>query len=321
MNKTLLFFDGKRGQSNNMNISGRFNSTVTLETEVSSSDEEDHPFKSEEIIHSVKQEERAIINSSTNVDTQESSSTSDNKDIPFNTTGVLMSIYLNTCFSYCFAVQETITTPMVMKLYNWSATEINLLFAAAGMTALITSFSIQYITQYVRDQTLLIAGIGIGLIGSILQVDIPQIEKTLPASRFIVGFILTYFSFPVRRIVVMGIFSNVLGPSNQGSWMGVMTAVGMMARSVAPFIAWQAMQAVNWSTWLDFGLCSLFLLSALVGTIITIDYLVPYDEFVEMRTTSEYQNDAPNAAKSAVAIDAEKRQKLNLRHLFRASRG
>eukprot|EP00956_Cyclotella_meneghiniana_P028824 scaffold68185_cov40-Cyclotella_meneghiniana.AAC.1 len=119
----------------------------------------------------------------------------------------------------------------------------------------------------------------------------------------------------------MGIFSNVLGPSNQGSWMGVMTAVGMMARSVAPFIAWQAMQAVKWSTWLDFGLCSLFLLSALVGTIITIDYLVPYDEFVEMRTTSEYQNDTPNAAKSAVAIDAEKRQKLNLRHLFRASRG
>ena len=75
----------------------------------------------------------------------------------------------------------------------------------------------------------------------------------------------------------MGIFSNVLGPSNQGSLMGVMTAVGMMARSVAPFIAWQAMQAVNWSTWLDFGLCSLFLLSALVGTIITIDCLVPYD--------------------------------------------
>eukprot|EP00956_Cyclotella_meneghiniana_P006139 scaffold8001_cov49-Cyclotella_meneghiniana.AAC.2 len=124
----------------------------------------------------------------------------------------------------------------------------------------------------------------------------------------------------------MGIFSNVLGPSNQGSWMGVMTAVGMMARSVAPFIAWQAMQAVNWSTWLDFGLCSLFLLSALVGTIITIDYLVPYDEFVGMCTTSEYEsfdveNDAPNAAKSAVAIDEARRQKLNLRHLFRASRG
>ena len=221
-----------------------------------------------------------------------------------------MSIYLNTCFYYCFAVQETITTPMVMKLYNWSATEINLLFAAAGMTALITSFSIQYITQYVRDQTLLIAGIGIGLLGSILQVDIPQIEKVLPASRFIAGFILTYFSFPVRRIVVMGIFSNVLGPSRQGTWMGVMIAAGMMARSVAPFIAWQAMQAVNWSTWLDFGLCSLFLLSALVGTIITIDYLVPYDEFVGMHTTSEYEsfdveNDAPIAAKTAVAIDEE----------------
>ena len=91
-----------------MNVNERFNSTVTLQTDVSNSDEEDHPFKSEEIIHSVKQEERAIINSSTNVDTQESSSTFDNKELPINTTGVLMSIYLNTCFYYCFAVQETI---------------------------------------------------------------------------------------------------------------------------------------------------------------------------------------------------------------------
>lgn len=99
-----------------------------------------------------------------------------------------------------------------------------------------------------------------------------------------------------------------------------------MARSLAPFIAWQAMEALNWSTWLDFGLCSLFLLSALVGTIITIDFLVPYDEFVGIHTTSEYESfDADHivdhAAKSAVAIDEEKRQQLNLRHLFRAISG
>ena len=99
-----------------MNVNERFNSTVTLQTDVSNSDEEDHPFKSEEMSHSAKQEDREIVNSNTNFhNTQESSSTFDNKELPINTTGVLMSIYLNTCFYYCFAVQETITTPMVMK--------------------------------------------------------------------------------------------------------------------------------------------------------------------------------------------------------------
>ena len=50
---------------------------------------------------------------------------------------------------------------MVMKLYNWSAKEINLLFATAGVTALISTLSVRYNTRFVRDQTLLITGIGI----------------------------------------------------------------------------------------------------------------------------------------------------------------
>ena len=224
MSKTLLFFDGKKGPSGIMNEYESSNSpgtpegreicfrNSTFDMEESNSDEEGHPFNSEEI-HSVVQEDTAIVNSGKNLDTRGSSYDSENKELPFNATGVLMSIYMNICFYYCFAVQETITTPMVMKLYNWSATEINLLFTAAGVTALITSLSVRYITRFVRDQTLLIAGIGIGLLGSVLQIDIPQIEETLPVSRFILGFILTYFSFPVRRIVVMGIFSNILGPS------------------------------------------------------------------------------------------------------------
>ena len=101
----------------------------------------------------------------------------------------------------------------------------------------------------------MIIGIGIGLLGSILQIDVPQIEKVLPVtvSRFILGFILTYFSFPMRRIVVMGIFSNILGPSRQGTWMGVMIAAGMMARSLALFTAWQAMEVVNRN--LAMGIC------------------------------------------------------------------
>ena len=278
-------------------------STNTLETEESNSDEEDHPFNNEEILrvqdtnaHSVH-DDTGILNCgrSLDADTDETSSYSENKEFPVNTRGVLVCIYVNTCLFYCFAVQETITTPMVIKLYNWSATEINLLFAIAGFISLVASISLRYISRHTQDRTLLIAGIGIGLLGTLLQMDIPHLEKVLPESRFISGFLLTYMGFPIGRIVVMSVFSNVLGPSNQGTWMGVITAAGAMARAITPFIAWQAMQAVNWNTWLDFGVCSLLLFSSLVGVIVTIGFLVPYSEFVGVHTESDYESVDSNA--------------------------
>ena len=280
--------------------------TGTLETEESGSDEENHPFNSRETIRIQDTEALSvhdateIVNCDRNLDTDESSFNSDNKELPFNTRGVFVCIYVNTCIFYCFAVQDTITTPMTIKLYNWSASEINLLFAAAGFISLIASVSMRYISQYTRDRTLLIAGLGIGLLGTLLQMDIPQFEKVLPESRFISGFLLTYMGFPVVRIVVMSVFSNILGPSRQGTWMGVMIAAGSMARAITPFIAWQAMEALNWSTWLDFGLCSLLLLSSLVGIIITIGFLVPYSEFVGVHTMSDYESvDSKNAPSMA----------------------
>ena len=244
---------------------------TALDTEESNSDEEDHPLRSEEILNV---NEKGILNSGSNTGVEESSHNSDFNELPFNARGIYMSIYVSTCFSYCFAVQETVTTPMVIKFYNWSTREINLLFATAAFISLLASISIRFINQHVQDRTLMIASIGICLLGTILQIEIPQIETILPVSRFICGFLLTYLGFPVGRVVVMALFSNILGPTNQGKWMGVIYAAASMARAITPFIAWQIMEAVNWKTWLDFGLCSLLLLSDLVGIIATFRFFL-----------------------------------------------
>ena len=119
-------------------------------------------------------------NRGSSTDSNQPSINSNHKELPFNTVGVLMSIFIFLVHYYSFAVQETITTPLVITLYNWSPIQINLLFAGAGMISLITSFSVRYISRHVQDQTLLIASIVIGLLGSILQIDIPQIERVLP---------------------------------------------------------------------------------------------------------------------------------------------
>ena len=62
--------------------------------------------------------------------------------------------------------------------------------------------------------------------------------------------------------------------------MGAITPAQAITRAIVPFLAWQAINVVHWRTWLEFGLRSLFLLSGLVGSIMTIRFLVPYSEFV-----------------------------------------
>ena len=286
MSQTLLFFDGKDTQPGMMN--------VHIDEEVSSLGTEEASFNSvaDQIPFNATenmcvQNDIDISNQGGIVNTDESSFNSDKKEPPFNVKGVLMSIYTYTVFHYCFSVQETITTPMVIKLYDWSATQINLLFAGAGAISLVTSLSVRYGARRIRDQTLLIAGISIGLLGSILQMDIPQIEKVLPVGRCIVGFMLTYIAYSIGRNVVLGIFSNILGPSSQGAWMGVIVAAGAMTRAFVPFVAWHAVEVVHWRTWLEFGLSSLFLLLALVGSIMIMRFLVPYSEFVGLHTVPD----------------------------------
>ena len=217
-----------------------------------------------------------------------------NQKRPFNTTGVAMSIFIFLVHYYSFAVQETITTPVVIRLYQWSPLEINILFAGAGMISLITSFSVRYISRHVKDQTLLIFSILIGLVGSILLIDIPHFETVLPAWRFLTGFSLITMAFPVGRNVVLAVFGNILGPVNQGRWMGVIIAVSALPRALGPFLALEALEAVNWRTWLEFGFCSIFFLCALIGTMETIDTFVPYSDFVKRQESEILTSPMPS---------------------------
>ena len=72
--------------------------------------------------------------------------------------------------------------------------------------------------------------------------------------------------------------------------MGVIFATSSMTRAFVPFVAWHAVEVVHWRTWLEFGLRSLFLLMALVGSIMTLRFLVPYSEFIEAHTLSDDKN-------------------------------
>ncbi|KAL7456636.1 hypothetical protein ACHAWC_010857 [Mediolabrus comicus] len=199
---------------------------------------------------------------------------------PFNYMGVAVSIFLFYIHYYSFAVQETITTPLAVILYDWEPVEVNLLFTCAGVMSLITSFSVRLLTRYVEDRVLLVASILIGFVGSTFLMDLP-FSGDLPPWRFLVGFSMVTIAFPIGRNVVLGIFGNVLGPVNQGRWMGVMIAISAFPRVVGPFIALGLLEIVHWKTWLEFGICAGLFGTVFLVVIQNLDSIVPYEDFLD----------------------------------------
>ena len=225
---------------------------------------------------------------------QEDSSSSNSEDKPFNYMGVAVSMFLFYIHYYSFAVQETIITPLCSVLYSWDAIQVNLLFTCAGAVSLITSFAVRVLARHVEDRALLVASVLIGLVGSAFLMDLP-FSKDLPIWRFVAGFSMVTVAFPIGRNVVLGIFGNVLGPVNQGRWMGLIIAISAFPRILGPFVALKLLQVVAWKTWLTFGICAaLFaVVSALV--IQNVDLLVPYEDFY-----NDFQRDAKRDSRNRV---------------------
>ena len=199
---------------------------------------------------------------------------------PFNYMGVAVSMFLFYIHYYSFAVQETIITPLCSVLYDWDPIEVNLLFTCAGVLSLVTSFAVRLLTRYVEDRILLVASILIGLVGSAFLMDLP-FSPNLPIWRFLAGFSMTTVAFPIGRNVVLGIFGTVLGPVNQGRWMGVMIAISAFPRVVGPFIALELLELANWKTWLEFGISAALFGLVLALVIQNINLLVPYEDFLD----------------------------------------
>jgi len=199
---------------------------------------------------------------------------------PFNYMGVAVSMFLFYIHYYSFAVQETIITPLSRVLYDWDPIEVNLLFTCAGVLSLITSFAVRLLARYVEDRILLVASILIGFIGSAFLMDLP-FSPDLPVWRFLAGFSMVTVAFPIGRNVVLGIFGNVLGPVNQGRWMGAMIAISAFPRIVGPFIALELLEMVRWKTWLEFGICACLFFVVFALVMQNIDLLVPYEDFLD----------------------------------------
>uniref|UniRef100_A0A6U4JKV3 Major facilitator superfamily (MFS) profile domain-containing protein n=1 Tax=Phaeomonas parva TaxID=124430 RepID=A0A6U4JKV3_9STRA len=207
--------------------------------------------------------------------------------------GLYICLWIFFVHYYSFAVQETVTTPLAMHLYDWTPLEVNLLFVGAGLLSLLTSLCVKYLTRVFADSTLLVFSLVVGLAGCVLLVDVPVEEPVKGAGygnrvhgdqpslslwRFLVGFALITVAFPFGRNVTLGVFSNVLGPGPQGLWMGVMLAVGAIPRTLGPFSAIWVLEEVNWQTYLEFGSCAILFMVGLMVAVTFLQHLKAHED-------------------------------------------
>lgn len=169
-----------------------------------------------------------------------------------------------------FAVQETITTPLVTDIshvysdsFDWDVTGSYLLFTGSGIVSILSFVLIHKWEKHTNDKALLLIGLSTGVIGYCMIIDYSF--RHINIAQFIIGFTFISISFPVSRNMVFTIISKILGPNKAGCYMGWMLAVGAIARMAGPF--W-AVQSLSVSLKLCFGGTGiLFLLAMLAVTI------------------------------------------------------
>lgn len=108
-----------------------------------------------------------------------------------------------------------------------------------------------------------------------------EYTPALTEFQFYLSYVIAAISFPYCVGICQAIFSKVIGPRPQGTWMGLLTAVGSLARILAPLFASYVYEILG-TYWL-FGLCSGSLVIAFIVTLGTYKRLVPIGTLLASR--------------------------------------
>ena len=227
-----------------------------------------------------------------------------------NSKGVIITLITFLIHFNGFAVLEATTTPLSTDIkHNYTQTLDNpvsfayVLFAVAGVLTLITFFILKKINGVISDKTLILASSLFGLFGYAIMIDYsPRIIEPV---RYIIGFCFASIAFPFGRAITLSMYSKIIGNNKAGVYMGLMLAIGAIARCIGPF--W-AVQALVVSPSLVFGICSCLFLVNIIAIWAFNSSLCPhwsyYIEMYEIRQSQassnlKFKDAAVNKAKIA----------------------
>jgi ceroid-lipofuscinosis MFS transporter 7 len=184
--------------------------------------------------------------------------------VPPSRLGVAACMLISLVAFSGFAVQETITTPLVTDTeqvytdsFDWSVQQACLLYASSSVASVFAFILINQFSGKYDDRKILYYSLALGLVGWLFFVD--WVPRQINHEMFLVGYTMVGVAFPISRVVVVNVLSHIIGPNPAGEYMGWILATGGISRCIGPFLAIYSLQ---FSPRLCFGSTAfLFLLS------------------------------------------------------------
>ncbi|XP_004363322.1 major facilitator superfamily transporter domain containing 8 [Capsaspora owczarzaki ATCC 30864] len=182
--------------------------------------------------------------------------------MPMDKLAVGLCVFMFFLILFVFALYETIGTPLTKDEYSWSDTEatryVGILFGVSGGIGVLIFMVVKPLSARFGDRKTMIAGMLLVVIGFIFYLPFgpPSYTPcpndkfgwcdhtpTLPLAQYIVACTFISLGYPVVTVLLFIIYSKVLGPGPQGTYMGILTAAGSLARVLGPLFitnAWDA---------------------------------------------------------------------------------
>ena len=200
------------------------------------------------------------------------------------------------CHSSPSSPLALLTSRPRQEWFDWDETQANLLFTAAGVANLLCAVVMSVlsgpraaadgrVTQLVSDRALLVASCVLGLVGWLLMVppsgwsvlfDEAADNADMGLAQFGAAFFLVTVAFPFGRGVCLSMVGKLLGDRPQGAWMGIMFALGAIARIAGPF--WAVTGYAWFGSFAVFGSSGALFAAALLATRVLWAVLVPDDD-------------------------------------------
>ncbi|EFX78858.1 hypothetical protein DAPPUDRAFT_305114 [Daphnia pulex] len=224
--------------------------------------------------------------------------------------GLVTCIIVFASVQFNFIFLESVATLLTMEMLGWDEQRaiviVGIGFACAGLYSGLIFSVMAPTSRKVGERVVMLAGILFLLLGPVALYPYngppPQFRcngtgikiarnnhwpgcpncaqpwcETLPAitsGQMITGFALIVTGFPMGASMGNAIFSKILGPFPQGTWMGILGAGACLARVLCPISVTNLYS--TYGTWYAFGFMTLVMAVVLVIFLVFYKHLVPY---------------------------------------------
>lgn len=145
---------------------------------------------------------------------------------------IFLMILIYACFFTNLAVYDTLATYISMNLFGWKLLYTSILWICISIVSSFAYFSLNFINKFSNDTSILIASLGLQIVG--IVIILPLWDSETPLWRFLVGTGFVSFGFPLSQVELIATYSKLLGTGKQGTMMGFLVAGGSAARMIGP---------------------------------------------------------------------------------------